>query len=139
MTEKEIMDLIKKHEGYREEVYFDSVGIPTAGYGHAFLKGSKIPAVVADILFEEDFKTAKIDCEILVNREGLGSLSAARRCVLINMLFNMGLTRVSKFKKMLAAISNRSWGLAADEMLDSKWARQVGHRAEELAEMMRNG
>jgi lysozyme len=139
MNDKEIMDQIKEHEGYREEVYVDSVGIPTAGYGHAFLKGSRIPAIVADILFEEDFKAAKIDFEMLVNRCDLGHLSEVRRGVLIDMLFNMGMTRVLKFKKMLAAISNREWGKAANEMLDSKWAGQVGKRSTYLAEKMRKG
>jgi lysozyme len=136
MNDKEIMDLIKEHEGYREEVYFDSVGVPTAGYGHAFLEGSRIPAVVADILFEEDFKTAKIDYEMLANRHEL-ELDNDRRGVIINMLFNMGIVRVQKFKKMLAALSVKDWDRAADEMLDSKWARQVGKRATHLAKIMR--
>lgn len=138
MNEKEIMDMIKRHEGYRDRVYIDSVGVPTAGYGHAFLQGSPVPAVVCDILFEEDFKAAKIDYEMLANRNDL-ELSPVRRAVILNMLFNMGLAKVMKFKKMLTALQNHAWGLAADEMLDSKWAKQVGHRSEELAEMMRNG
>jgi lysozyme len=137
-NDKEIKEEIKKHEGYRETVYMDSVGIPTGGYGHAFLDGSKLPALVCEMLFEQDYNIAKQDYEFLANREGL-DLDPVRRGVLINMLFNMGINRVSKFKKMMAALSNKAWGLAADEMLDSKWARQVGKRATYLAERMRNG
>ncbi len=126
------------HEGYRDHVYIDSVGIPTGGYGHAFLDGSPLPPVVCAILFEEDFKIARKDYEILANRNNL-NLNSVRRGVLVNMLFNMGLTRVSKFKKMLSALSIRDWDRAADEMLDSKWARQVGSRATHLADLMRKG
>jgi len=138
MNDKEIMDMIKSHEGYREKVYFDSVGVPTGGYGHAFLEGSRIPGIVADILFEEDYKSAMSDYEILAKRHGL-ELNNVRRGVIIDMLFNMGIVRVHKFRKMLLALSIGDWSKAALEMLDSKWARQVGNRSTYLAELMRKG
>jgi lysozyme len=138
MNDKEIMDEIKRHEGYSDTVYYDSVGVPTVGYGHALLQGSKIPAVVADLLFEQDFNIAKKDYEILANRWGL-DISPVRRAVLINMLFNMGMARVSKFQKMLTALQEKNFDKAADEMLDSRWATQVGRRADELAKTMREG
>jgi lysozyme len=93
---------------------------------------------VADILFEEDFRTAKLDYEMLANRYAF-SLNNTRRGVLINMLFNMGLPKVMKFKKMLAAISDSAWNRASAEMLNSKWARQVGKRSTYLAGLMRKG
>jgi lysozyme len=136
--EKKLKDEIKHHEGYREKVYIDSVGVPTGGYGHAFLNGSRLPAIVCEMLFEQDFNIAKQDYEFLANRHGL-DLDPVRRGVIINLLFNMGIVRVQKFVKMLAALSNKAWGLAADEMLDSKWAKQVGKRSTYLAEKMRNG
>ena len=138
MNDKDIMDMIKRHEGYRDRVYLDSLGIPTGGYGHAFLDGSPLPGVVCDILFEEDFKIAKKDYEILANRYSL-NLNSTRSGVLIDMLFNMGITRVLGFKKMLSALATGEWDRAADEMENSKWARQVGKRSTYLAELMRKG
>ncbi|MFQ5421037.1 MAG: hypothetical protein ACE5EY_11830, partial [Anaerolineae bacterium] len=57
----------------------------------------------------------------------------------INMAFNLGRTRLARFGKMWAAIHIGDYALAAEEMLDSRWARQVGERAHRLAEMMRDG
>lgn len=136
--EKTLKEEIKHHEGYRENVYVDTVGIPTGGYGHAFLNGSPLPAIVCDLLFEQDFGIAKQDYAFLALREGL-DLDPVRQGVIINMLFNMGIVRVQKFRKMLMALSNKEWDRAADEMLDSKWAGQVGKRSTYLAEKMRNG
>jgi len=138
MNDKELADDIKKHEGFRDTVYLDTVGVATVGYGHALHEGSRIPHLVADLLFEQDFNDAKKDYEILANREGL-CLTPLRKGVLINMLFNMGLRRVMGFKKMLAALQADNWGEAATQMLDSKWAHQVGPRAKDLAEKMRRG
>ena len=57
--------------------------------------------------------------------------------VLVNMVFNLGRPRLSKFKNMLAAVNANDYHLAAEEMIDSKWYRQVGRRSEELVEIMR--
>ena len=138
MNDKEVMEQIKKHEGYRETVYYDSVGVPTVGYGHALLEGSRVPAVVADILFEQDFNDAVKDYTILANRWVL-DLNPVRRGVMLDMLFNLGVSRLVKFQKFLTALQVKNYDKAADEMLDSKWATQVGKRAEKLSEMMRRG
>ena len=132
------MEQIKRHEGYRDTVYYDSVGVPTVGYGHALLEGSRVPAVVADILFEQDFNDAVKDYTILANRWGL-ELNPVRRGVMLDMLFNLGVSRLVKFQKFLTALQVKNYDKAADEMLDSKWATQVGKRAEKLSEMMRRG
>ncbi len=55
------------------------------------------------------------------------------------MAFNLGMAGLLKFQKMITAIGCMDYGGAADEMLDSRWARQVGRRAQRLAEMMRTG
>ncbi len=62
-----------------------------------------------------------------------------RKNVFVEMVFNMGPRRVAGFRNMLAAIRDDDFDRAADEMLDSKWARQVGRRANRLAEQMRSG
>lgn len=66
-------------------------------------------------------------------------LNKVRREILLNMAFNMGLPTLAKFKKMWAAIKLQDWEEAAKQMLDSKWAKQVGYRANELADAMRTG
>ncbi len=66
-------------------------------------------------------------------------LTTARRRVMVDMCFNMGINRLRRFRKMLAALKRKKYEAAAYEMLDSKWANQVGQRAQTLAEMMRRG
>lgn len=66
-------------------------------------------------------------------------LFAVRQDVLCDMAYNLGLAGMLKFRKMLSAVKRGAWDMAAYEMLDSKWAKQVGKRAEELAFLMRSG
>lgn len=66
-------------------------------------------------------------------------LDDVRANVLVNMAFNIGVSGLMKFSKMLNALSLRDYEQAAKEMLDSKWAKQVGNRAIELAEQMKTG
>ena len=66
-------------------------------------------------------------------------INDARQAVLINMAFNIGLSGLFKFKKTISAIKGGFYEKAAKEMLDSKWANQVGNRATELSEQMRTG
>ena len=66
-------------------------------------------------------------------------LDPARQRVLIDMHINLGLFRLSQFKRMLAAIGQQNYAVAAQEMRASKWAGQVGRRAVTLAAMMADG
>jgi len=138
MEDSKIKEMIQKHEGYRDRVYLDSVGVPTVGYGHALFVGSKIPFHVATLLFEQDYKGALSDYEILTTNYNL-SLNPVRRAVLIDMLFNMGLIKVMKFKKFLASLEAEDYKRAAKEMKDSRWHTQVGKRAVKLEKMMEEG
>ena len=139
MNDEQIKEMIRLHEGYVPSVYLDTVKVPTAGYGHAFHLGSKIPHKVAELLFEQDFDGVKKDYDIITANHGGLVLDPVRRAVLMDMLFNMGLLRVSQFKKMFRALRRGDYETASEEMLDSKWANQVGIRAVELAEMMKTG
>ena len=132
MNLTETAEMIKRHEGYNDRVYLDTVGVPTIGWGHALLPGSYVPVGVSLQFFDEDFR------EALRNYASLGlNLNWTRRAVVLDMIFNLGLPRFLKFKKFLTALKSGSYEQAAAEMLDSKWARQVGDRAVELANMMR--
>ena len=86
-------------------------------------------------MFHKDCNIAYSDaCNLVLNFAG--QTPTAQR-VLVNMAFNLGRNRLSKFKNMLKAVNEGDYQKAADEMVDSKWYRQVGRRSEELVEMMR--
>ena len=124
-----IKDLIKKHEGLRLEPYMDTTGHLTIGYGFNLDNG--ITEEIADYLLEKTIKTAIDDCYILF--PNYSRLDAVRRCVLIDMMFNLGRPRLSGFIKMRKAVEEQDFNLASEEMLNSLWAKQVKVRAETLA------
>lgn len=134
MIDADIQMMIKQHEGYRRTVYYDTAGVPTGGYGHAFLPGSHLADETWEQIFQHDFVNAIREYELL-NVE----LDPVRRAVLIDMLFNLGLTKMLKFKNTLAAIRAGNYELAADCMMKSKWYGQVRTRAVKLVRMMRTG
>ena len=72
----------------------------------------------------------------LANFEWYTSQSEIRRRVLIDMAFNLGVSGLLTFQNMIGALEVGNYEVAAEEMLDSKWAEQVGKRAERLALMM---
>lgn len=124
-------------EGRRQKMYVDSVGKHTIGVGHN-LDEKPISQRAIDAILDDDIADATHDCErlpcwIVVKDDD------ARARVLIDMCFNLGLGGLQRFVKMLAAVDAREWDTAADEMLASHWAQQVGQRAVTLARMMRTG
>lgn len=136
----ELREMIKRHEGFRLELYKCSAGKLTIGYGRN-LTDVGITEGEAEQLLSNDIVNAQIDfCRIFdFSVAKIGPIPSAAYDALVDMMFNLGFSRFMKFKKMIAAIEAENWSLAADEMLDSKWAKQVGSRAIELAEMVRSG
>ena len=134
MTYDEMATMIRRHEGYSTKVYLDTVGVPTGGYGHAFLPGSPIPPHIADQFLWLDIKQAMEDCDSFNLH-----LDDTRRGVIVNMLFNLGKPKFRQFRKLIAALKDGDYDKAALEMLDSKWASQVKTRAVELANIMKTG
>jgi lysozyme len=128
------IELIKKHEGLRLSPYKCTSGKLTIGYGRN-IEDNGISKQEAEIMLFNDISSCEgeLDLKIPIWRD----LSEPRRAVLVNMVFNLGYPRFSKFKKMLKAIKEKDFNRAAAEMLDSRWARQVGNRAIELAEIMK--
>ncbi len=129
-------DTLIRHEGLRLKPYFDTVGKLTIGVGRN----------LDDVGISEDEAIYMLHADIGRVRVQLAQtftwylgLNTARKDVVINMVFNLGLGRFKRFKKTIAAIEVLNWDLAAKEMLKSKWAKQVGRRATELARMMRSG
>lgn len=148
MLPQNLSEIIKedlvKHEGYVTEIYLDSENLPTFGIGHLVTEDDMeytwpvgTPVTDERILkvFHDDCNNAYTDaCAIFLN---FSSLPDNCQRVLVNMAFNLGRNRLSKFKNMITAVNEGNFSKAADEMIDSKWYRQVKRRGEELVEIMR--
>jgi lysozyme len=140
MNLQTIKDRIKRHEGYRDTVYTDSLGYNTIGYGHlivedGFLPGIQYSKLELERVFEKDFAIAVQGANKLVSEYDLDNDAFG---VVIEMCFQLGLPRVSKFKFFLAALKMQDYQKAAEEMLLSKWHEQTSVRCEELTNIMRN-
>jgi|TARA_Y100000034_G_C6880013_1_gene403074 lysozyme len=143
------IDVLRKElardEGVVYEIYLDHLGHPTFGIGHLISPSdpefdcpSGTPVCEARVIaaFEEDIKTVLSDCEKLY--PDFNDLPEEVQLIIANMMFNLGYTRLSKFRNMKSGVDVRDWNAAADEMVDSLWYRQVTNRANRLVERMRN-
>jgi len=128
---------IRRYEGMRKLPYLDSATPPriTIGIGRN-LTDTGISEDEAMFLLLNDLKKAK---RFLHTFSWFANLNDDRKIIVINMVINLGLKGFTTFKHMLSALSKGDYRSAADEMEDSLWAKQVGYRAKELAEGMRNG
>lgn len=141
MTEADRLRLraqVKTDEGFRGQLYRDSLGYQTIGYGRLLepVRGGGISKDEAEYMLANDLRTAERLCEAFPAWE---DLSPVRQAVLINMCFNMGAPTLREFTKLFAALVQQDYAEAASEMLASKWARQVGARAVRLAQQMKSG
>lgn len=139
MFEEVEKDQIRKHEGYKGSIYYDSVGVPTGGWGHAFHIGSSLPKEIWEQIFNYDYRLHKDQLNDLIWQRKLMDLDHVRKMVLMDMIFNLGMGGLLKFKNTLRFIEQGNYEQAADNMLQSKWATQVGERAKTLARQMRTG
>lgn len=126
--------LLIRHESIRQKPYRDTVGKFTIGCGRNLDdKGLSKDEIM--LLLNNDIFDAIEDAKRCVSV--YDELSEVRKMVLIDMAFNLGKSRFMGFVRFLNAIHKGDWDEAAEEMLSSKWAIQVGYRAIELALMMR--
>lgn len=132
MSRSKAIEMLKRHEGYRSKPYRCSAGKITIGYGRN-LEDVGVNESEAEILLINDYNAAEDEASKFSWFEGL---SDVRREVVIMMIFNLGYPRFTGFKKTIAALAAGDYESAASEMLDSKWAAQVGLRAFELSAMM---
>jgi len=145
MNIDQLREELKVDEGVKYEIYLDHLGLPTFGIGHLILDsdpeyGQEVGTPVSEDrvneCFAKDVKLVLSECKKLyVNFELLPS---EVQLIIANMMFNMGYPRLSKFKGMRAAIDACDWNRAADEMVDSRWYRQVTNRADRLVNRMRS-
>ena len=147
MDRHAVYEQLKIDEGVEYEIYKDHLGYPTFGVGHLVLEtdpehGEEVGTPISEDrvkeCFEKDLDTAISECNALYEDGVFGDLPGEVQEILVNMMFNMGRTRLSKFKKMHAAILEADWKTAAREGRDSLWYRQVTNRADRLMERLEN-
>jgi len=136
MNIEALREQLKIDEGVKYEIYKDHLGYPTFGIGHLITEddpehgkpdGTKISEDRVNEIFETD--VAKFVSESKILFPDLDELPDVAQQVIVNMAFNMGRPRLSKFKNFIAGVNDRDWTRAAEEMMDSRWATQVGDRA----------
>ena len=144
MNIEKLREEIAADEGEVHEIYLDHLGLPTFGIGHLVRdddpeSGLPVGTPVDDdrvvSAFESDIETVLSDCNKLYS--DFDDLPEEAQRVIANMMFNMGRPRLSKFKGMKAGVDARDWNRAADEMVDSRWYRQVTKRADRLVTRVR--
>ena len=131
-----LLEQLQRDEGFRPTPYRDSQGYWTIGYGWC-LERRPMSLRIATLILEEQMQENAV--EVINHLPWSKGLDEVRRAVLTNVTFNVGLGGLLKFEKMLAAMEANDWATAAKELLDSKYAGQVGLRAERLAEQIRSG
>ena len=125
-----------RHEGCKLKPYKCMSGKTTIGVGRN-LDDNGISLAEATVMLNNDIEVCEHEIVRLV--PGFWHLDSIRQETLINMLFNLGFTRLSRFVKLLKAVNEKDFKIASNEMLHSVWAVQVGKRATELSEMMKSG
>jgi lysozyme len=142
MNMDRLLESVKKHEGYRNKVYLDTLGKRTVGVGHLCVEDFWED----DKEYEEKFLMEILEKDLSEAIKGTNDLMAEHGCmdinekaheILIEMVFQLGKTGVSKFKNMWKALSELNYVGASYEMLDSRWAKQTPNRAKAMAKTMK--
>ena len=145
MDLEKLREELEIDEGCKYEIYLDHLGYHTFGIGHLITEddleygwevGTSIDTFRVHDTFESDIETVLSDCTKLY--EDFEDLPEEAQRVIANMMFNIGYTRLSKFKGMKSGVDARDWNTAADEMVDSRWYNQVTNRANRLVKRMRS-
>ena len=144
MNVEKLREQLKIDEGCVYEIYNDHLGYPTFGIGHLVREsdpengsplGTEISEDRVNEAFDADIEIVLSDCNILY--PDFEDLPEEAQQIIANMMFNLGRPRLSKFVGMKRGVDAKDWNAAADEMVDSRWYRQVGARAERLVNRMR--
>jgi len=135
----EVKQRIKEHEGFRDKVYLCSEGKRTVGYGHLCVEDHWEDDKVYDKsyleeIFDKDFDSALYNSRTLIGNRNINHIAQG---VICEMVFQLGIGNVSKFKKMFLALDNSDYEEASNQMLDSRWHKQTPRRCEELANRMK--
>ena len=144
MDINKLREQLKIDEGVEYRVYNDHLGYKTLGIGHLVVPGdleydapvgTHVSEDRVNEIFDKDVITYIDEAKkVFGNLEGMPEEAQQ---VIVNMCFNMGAPRLAKFKNFIRAIHDEDWATASVEMLDSKWATQVGPRANRLADRIK--
>ena len=144
MDINKLREQLKIDEGVKYEVYDDHLGYKTFGIGHlvkttdeeyGWPVGTPVSEKRVNSVFDKDVETYIDETKkVFGNLEDMPQ--EVQQC-LVNMCFNMGAPRLSQFKKFIKAIHDEDWATASVEMLDSRWASQVGIRANRLSDRIK--
>ena len=144
MDVQKLREQLEIDEGCVYEIYNDHLGYPTFGIGHLVREsdpehGSPLGTAVSEgrviEAFDADIEIVLSDCNTLY--PDFEDLPEEAQQIIANMMFNLGRPRLSKFVGMKRGVDVKDWNSAADEMVDSRWYRQVGARADRLVNRMR--
>ena len=143
-----LLESVKRHEGYRNKVYLDTLGKRTVGVGHLCVEdfwedGKEYEEKFLMDILQKDLQGAIDKAEDLINNcpsGGKANISDDAKILIIEMVFQLGGNGVSKFRKMWQALQQDppDYAEASVQMLDSRWAKQTPNRANEMAEQMQN-
>jgi len=145
MNTEQLRNELEIDEGVKYEIYLDHLGLPTFGIGHLVTEddpehgqevGTEVSKERVAEVFEQDVQITLDECQRLY--DDFDDLPEECQLIIANMMFNMGRPRLSQFKGMKAGVDARDWNKAADEMVDSRWYKQVTNRADRLVTRMRN-
>jgi GH24 family phage-related lysozyme (muramidase) len=147
MNRENVYDQLKVDEGVVYEIYLDHLGYKTFGVGHLVLEsdpehgydvGEPVSVERVKECFDRDLDLSISECVALYGMSEWEQFPGEVKEILVNMMFNMGRTRLSKFKKMNAHLLCGEWSSAAVEGRDSLWYKQVTNRAERLMSRLEN-
>lgn len=150
MIDEQLVRLIVAHEGFSKTPYRDTRGFWTVGYGRcldmypldsedalAVFNIDGISLRAAEMLMRRELAMREADCRKCI--PFFSTLDPVRQAALIDMTYNLGIKGLLGFKKMLAALSRNDWQSAADEVLDSRYSKQVKGRALDISSMLLTG
>ena len=141
MNMDRLLASVKKHEGYRNKVYLDTLGKKTVGVGHLCVEDfweddKEYEEKFLMTILEHDLETAIKGAKDLMSENGCMDIDEIAEELIIEMIFQLGKTGVSKFRNMWKALSSLDYSTAASEMLDSRWAKQTPNRAQGMSAQM---
>ena len=142
MISANLIDSIKLGEGFSPTAYRCPTNRLTIGFGRcvdADEPGTGITEAEAEMLLANDLERFELAAQRVVGEATWSLLNQVRREALIEMAFNMGPGNLAKFRLMLSSLSAEDYSGAADEALSSRWAEQVGKRADRIADRIRSG
>ena len=141
MNMDRLLESVKKHEGYRNKVYLDTLGKRTVGVGHLCVEDfweddKEYEEKFLMTILEHDLQSAIKGAKDLMQEHGCMDIDEVAEEIIIEMVFQLGKTGVSKFRNMWKHLSALEYASAASEMLDSRWAKQTPNRAEAMSAQM---